>query len=158
IFTTPNPIITGITPASGPVNTPVQISGSGFGPSQGSTVNINSTALNVVTWSDTQISATIPTSATTGPVQVTVGAINSNNNIYVTVPPPQITSISPAAGVVGSQVTVNGSGFQAAKGSSTINFNGWPAAVTSWSDTKIVASVPGAATTGPVAVNVNNVS
>jgi hypothetical protein len=158
IFTTADPIIRGITPSSGPVNTQVQISGSGFGATQGtSAIKIGAIAPNVVSWSDSQITATLPAATVTGAVQVTVAGILSNTNIFFTVPPPQITSISPTGGVAGAQVTVNGSGFQAAQGSNFIQFNGLSASVSSWSDTRIVASVPGSATTGPVTVNVNSV-
>jgi RHS repeat-associated protein len=159
IFTTADPIITGITPSSGPVTTQVQINGSGFGATQGSSsIKINNTvALNVVTWSDSQITAIIPNTATTGPVQVTVNGIRSNTNIYFTVPPPQVTSISPTGGVGGTSVTVNGSGFQATQGTSTIVI-GSSATVTSWSDTRIVATVSTSATTGGVSVNVNGVT
>jgi RHS repeat-associated protein len=157
IFTVPTPNVTGITPSSGPVTTSVQINGSGFGASQ-ATVTINSVALNVLTWSDGQITATMPNTVTTGPVQVTVNGIRSNSNIYFTVPPPQITSISPTNGISGTSVTVNGSGFQATQSSNVVQFNGYAGTVSSWSDTKIVATVSTSAKTGPVTVNVNNVT
>src|SRR5262249_9072469 len=73
-------------------------------------------------------------------------------------PPPSIGAVTPGGGVVGTQVTIGGSGFQASQRDSTVTFNGALAAVTSWSDTQIVASVPTGATTGPVSVTVNSVS
>ncbi len=124
--------VTSLNPDNGPVGTQVQINGSGFGSSQGSsTVSFNSVGASVVSWSDTQILATVPTAAKTGPICVTVGGIASNANVYFTIPGPQVTSLSPANGVVGTQVTINGNGFQATKGSNYITFNGTVATVNS---------------------------
>ena len=87
-----NPTIISLTPDSGPVGTQVQISGSGFGLTQGtSTVTFNGTSATASSWSDTQITATVPTAATTGAVKVTVGGIGSNTNVFFTVPGPQVT-------------------------------------------------------------------
>ena len=157
-FTMPAPAIVNLTPSIGPVGTQVQVNGSGFGATQGtSTLTFYPNATpTIVSWSDTQIITTLPAAASTGSVRVTVGGVPSNTNINFTVPAPQVASISPSSGVVGTQVTVNGSGFQATRGSSLIRFNGWNASVVSWSDTQIVATVPSGAITGPVQVFVNN--
>ena len=52
---------------------------------------------------------------------------------------------------------MTGSGFRATQSAggntSSILFNGVGAAVTTWSDTQIVATVPASATSGPVTVN-----
>ena len=73
------------------------------------------------------------------------------------VPPPFIHSFSPIAALSGTQVTLNGIGFQASQRDSTVTFNGIAASITSWSDTQIIATVPATATTGPLFVNVNSV-
>src|SRR5262249_24668659 len=136
------PRIDGLSPGSGPVGTSLQINGLWFGISQGSsTVTINGTTATVTSWSDNQIVVTVPATATTGPVRVTVGGVVSNTNVFFTVPPPRIESVSPTSGVVGSQVTVTGSGFQGTRGSSTVYLGNLPANVVSWSDTQIVATV-----------------
>src|SRR5579872_4434041 len=67
---------------------------------------------------------------------------------------PSISSLSPAAGPIGTSVTVSGSAFGSNQGSSTITFNGITATPTSWSDTSIAAPVPSGATTGSVVVTV----
>ena len=160
VFTLPNPLISAITPSSGPLGTAVQISGSGFGASQGSsTIQFSGaqSSVTVTSWSDTSIAAVVPATAISGKVTVTVGGVVTNSNVAFTVPPPQINSVSPVTGVVGTQVTVVGSGFQSSKGNSTITFNGIGASViNSWTDTQIVATVPTGVVTGPVAVNVNS--
>jgi hypothetical protein len=67
---------------------------------------------------------------------------------------PVITSLSPTIGPVGTSVTVTGSNFGTTQGA--VRFNGSPASVSSWTSTRIVASVPSGATTGPVTVTVGS--
>jgi hypothetical protein len=71
---------------------------------------------------------------------------------------PTITSLSPAAGLVGSSVTITGSNFGVSQGTSTVTFNGTAATTTSWSATSIVVPVPAGATTGNVVVTVGGVA
>jgi RHS repeat-associated protein len=73
-------------------------------------------------------------------------------------PNPVITGISPTTGGPGASVTVSGSGFGATQGGSAVSFNGATAAISSWSDTQIVALVPDGATTGPVMVTVGGIT
>jgi YD repeat-containing protein len=64
--------ISNLSPASGPVETPVVITGSNFGATQGaSTLTFNGVTATPTTWSDTRIDALVPVTATTGPVVVT---------------------------------------------------------------------------------------
>ena len=67
---------------------------------------------------------------------------------------PEITSVTPDSGAVGTSVTVTGTGFGAAQGNSTVSFNGTAGVPTSWSETAIQVPVPAGATTGPVTVTV----
>ncbi len=60
-----------------------------------------------------------------------------------------ITSLTPAAGRVGTVVAVQGSGLQEA---STVHFGGAPAAFTVISDSELLATVPPTAKTGTVVV------
>jgi hypothetical protein len=53
----------------------------------------------------------------------------------------QITRISPASGLSGTQVTITGSGFGAAQGSGSVMIGGAASQIASWSDTQIVAAV-----------------
>ena len=76
-------------------------------------------------------------------------------------PAAQITSISPTSGVVGTQITVNGSGFQTTKGSSTVMLMNSTSNITltvvAGAIHKIVATVPSFAATGDVSVTVNGI-
>src|SRR5262249_52177631 len=67
---------------------------------------------------------------------------------------PSIASLSPNSRVIGTSVTISGSGFGATQGTSSVTFNGKTANPTNWSDTSIQVSVPAGATTGNVIVNV----
>src|SRR4051794_32078765 len=104
------PQITSTAPSSGPVGTQVQFNGTGFGTTQGtSSVSFNGVNAAVVSWSDMQIVATVPATAITGWVRVTVSGVASNTNVYFVIPTPHISSISPTTGIGGYQVTINGS-------------------------------------------------
>jgi len=71
---------------------------------------------------------------------------------------PSISAISPDSGTPGNLVTIEGSGFGATVGSSTVTFNGVPATLKHWSDTSITVLVPAGASTGPVMVSVSGVA
>jgi hypothetical protein len=156
VFTvTPPPNITGVNPNAGPIGTVVNVTGTNFGPTVGtrsSGLLFNGTVARTTSWSNTLIVAPVPVSATSGNVVVSVGGINSNGVPYTVTPGPNVASLSPTSGVVGTPVTISGAGFGASQGSSTITFNNVSAIPTSWSDTSIVAPVPTGATTGNVVV------
>jgi hypothetical protein len=82
-------ILTGLSPTSGPVGTPVTLLGSNFGPNRsgsGSYVSFNGgEALDYPLWSDTRIICFVPPSATSGPVTVHLGSGQVSNSINFTV-------------------------------------------------------------------------
>ena len=151
-----NPMVISLKPAVARVETTVVIGGANFGATQGTgTVTFNGVAAAVASWSATAITVTVPASATTGPVVVTVGGEASNQVIFtVTGPPPEIRRLKPEEGEVGDSVRIKGEYFGTAQGTSTVTFNGLEASARSWNDGKIVASVPAGARTGPVVVTV----
>ena len=57
-------------------------------------------------------------------------------------------SLSPTSGPMGTVVTIMGSRFEASQGTSTLTFGGTAVTPTSWSDTRIVFTVPQNATLG----------
>jgi RHS repeat-associated protein len=89
ITTTANPApqITSLSATTGPAGTQTVISGSGFGASQGtSTAFLNDGPLTITLWSDTAITATIPSGATSGYIVVALGPnMISSNAVYFTV-------------------------------------------------------------------------
>jgi IPT/TIG domain len=154
----PTPTITSLSPTSGAPGTSVAITGTNFGASQGSNSNVyfNGVLASVISWGDTSIVATVPTGNTTGNVQVYVSGVWSNGVAFTGAP--SITSLSPASGIVGTTVYINGGNFGSSQGSSTVTFNGTVAIPTSWSATSIGATVPSGATSGYVVVTVSGVA
>jgi YD repeat-containing protein len=151
------PFVSGISPVLGGLGSSVTITGSNFGSTQGtSTVTFNgAVAGSITSWSNSQIVATVPTGATTGPVAVTVNSIESPANPTFTVITPVLSSVTPPAAEIGGQVTLTGTDFGS---QGQVSFNGTSAYVYSWSDTSIVVTVPAGATTGPVTVTEDGVA
>jgi hypothetical protein len=83
------PVINGASATTGPIGSQVVITGSGFGTSQGnSAVILNGVPATINTWSDTSVTITIPTGASSGPLAVAVApTMNSSNPITFTVTP-----------------------------------------------------------------------
>jgi regulation of enolase protein 1 (concanavalin A-like superfamily) len=125
----PAPLISGISPTTGPVGTPVLISGSGFGTSQGgSVVNLNGAPVIINTWSGTSISVTIPSGGTTGPIVVSVAPSMTNSNpvtftVTSTALPPQWTDLDiGTVGPAGGASYANGTFTVTASGNWIWNF------------------------------------
>jgi len=156
----PGPYISSMNPKSIGTGDLVTIIGTGFGSSQGaSTVSFgNVKATDIVIWSATQIRVTVPSGVASGKLSVTVNSIKSNEIDYTCSISPNITSISPTNFTVGTSVTINGTNFGATRGTSTVTFNTKDAtAIASWSNTKIVCTVPVGATSGSLYITVNSV-
>jgi CSLREA domain-containing protein len=66
---------------------------------------------------------------------------------------PQITAITPSQAPNGETVTITGSNFGATQGSSVVTFSSsLNASIHEWTNTRIIADVPGGAVTGPVTI------
>ncbi|QDA58785.1 putative Ig domain-containing protein [Hymenobacter jejuensis] len=94
-----------------------------------------------------------PTSYTFS-VKVSDGEATDEEQVTITVvqAPPVITTVAPAAGLVGTQVTITGTGFT---GATAVSFNNVPATNSFVvNDTQILARVPVGATSGPIKVTV----
>jgi Carboxypeptidase regulatory-like domain/IPT/TIG domain len=152
VTTSPTPTITGFSPTSGPVGTPVTITGTGF---TGATAVkfFNGVSATFTVTDDAHISTSVPSGAATGAITVTApgGAVTSTSNFTVTTSPtPTITGFSPTSGPVGTPVTITGTGFTGA--SAVKFFNGVSATFTVTDDSHISTSVPTGAATGVIKV------
>lgn len=147
----PAPVVSSFSPTSGHVGDSVTLSGSGF--TGANAVTFNGTASGSVTVaSDTSLSATVPSGATSGVICVTsaYGTGCSSASFSVLQPAPTVSSFSPTDATVGTDIVVTGTNFT---GATSVAFNGTNApgyAVNS--STQITVAVPSGATTGPISV------
>ena len=153
------PVITSLSTSTGAAGVPVTIYGAGFGAAQGTgAVWLGSTpAGSVVSWSDTQIVATVASNAASGNAMVQQGGVWSSA-VPFTVNTATISSVTPASGVPGTTVTIAGSGFGAAQGTGGQVWLGTMSGVVqSWSDTAVVATVALGAASGSARILQNGV-
>jgi hypothetical protein len=169
------PGIASLSVTSGAVNTPVTITGTNFGASQGtSTVTFNGTAATVSSWSATSIAAVVPSGATTGNVVVTVSSVASNGVAFTVLAITLTSSANPsnyggsvtftatfsASGLTGP-VTFMDSGTQIGTGTITGTTATYKTSSLAIGQHSITASWPGnssypALTSSPVLQNVQN--
>lgn len=149
-FTVLNPpVIASFSPASGVSGSQITLTGSNF--STVTAVRFNGAlASSFIIDSNTQIRATVPAGATSGPISATNpdGTGSSAGNFTVLIPP-QISSFTPASGPSGTLVTVSGAGFT---GATSVKFNGLAASFSVISDNQVQATVPANASSGPISV------
>src|SRR6266545_3718112 len=136
------PSISGFSPTSSPAGCQVIISGSGF--SGVTAITFNGHSATFTQNSSSQITATVPASATTGPIAVTQpnGTATSSSDFTVaSTSCPTISSFSPPSGPVGTSVTINGTNFSGSGfTTSAVTFNNVSASFTVNSSTKITAT------------------
>src|ERR1700677_4799563 len=144
--------ISGFSPAFGQPGNVITINGSGL--SSVTAVdfnNINSTPAGFTVISDDQLQAVVPLGATTGPLQVFVGAtgVSSSSSFFVA---PVISSFSPTAGTSPTMVTIQGANFII--GGTSVLFSGASQAVAGdvVATTEVTATLPTNAITGPITV------
>jgi uncharacterized repeat protein (TIGR03803 family) len=142
------PFIALVTPVySGKEGSQVQILGQGF--SKSSVVKFGGTeATTTKVTGSTFIQALIPTGALTGDLTVTTGStvLSTVSSYSIT---PTLKSFTPPSGVVGTEVTITGTGLTQA---TVVTFDSVSATFTVNSDSQITATVPAGATTGKIAV------
>jgi RHS repeat-associated protein len=77
----PAPVITGVSDTTGSIGGQIVISGSSFGSSQGASVaTLNGMPVTINNWSNTSITFTIPTGATSGWLKVSVAPFMTDSN------------------------------------------------------------------------------
>jgi YD repeat-containing protein len=146
-YASTNVLVITFAPTSGPAGTVVSISGAGFSatPSQNA-VTFNGVAATVTYSTATQIVATVPSGAGTGPIAVTspTGSATSSTSFTVGSPPgsPSISGFTPAIGAPGASVTISGTNFNSTAYNNRVSFNPVRATVSSSTTTSISATVP----------------
>ena len=142
------PSITSFTPTSGLPGASVVITGTNF--TGATAVAFNGTAATTYTVnSATQITATVPVFANTGPISVTNAGVTATSATNFTVPPPTIASFTPTSGLAGTSVVITGTNLTQAL---VVTFNSAAATFVVNSNTQITATVPIGVSTGPVGI------
>ncbi len=150
------PVISGFTPASGAPQSSVTVSGSGFtGATQ---VSFNGVAASFSVASASQLSAQVPSGATSGPIRVSTAAGTATSPTAFTVlapppppaSPPVVSFFTPASGSPGANVQVDGTNFV---GVTQVRFNNTVATFQPSTANRLFATVPSGATSGPIRVS-----
>lgn len=149
------PKVSSYYPKSGSEGTFVRISGSKF--SNVSGVSFGGTpATSFTILSDTVITAVVA-GGSTGNIALKLfyGSIPAGQFTYNPPPvslPPVIQTVSPSAGIIGTTVTITGSGFSATPSQNGVFFGTVPATLQSASPGQIVCTVPVGASLGAITV------
>lgn len=152
------PKITGLSPLAGNPGTEITILGTGFGPSPGAgKITVQSMVTSAYTdwpttsWSDTEITVSVPNNTPNGLVYFTVtgNSLASMNPWPFTVGvPPAVTDYSPMFGNPGTEITIHGTNFGSMPSGGQLqiqsmvtgDYTAWP--TTNWTDTEITVQVP----------------
>jgi hypothetical protein len=160
VFTYVGPAVSGISPTSGPQGGGTSVTITGTRLTGATAVKFGSNdATSFSVDSDTQITATSPSSFAPGAVHVTVGtgegtSFSTSADQFTYLGPPVITSLSPNTGgrAGGTSVTITGTGFT---GATAVKFGGASASTFSVdSDTQITVTSPAAPFSSSVHVTV----
>jgi hypothetical protein len=147
--------VTSINPTGGVVGSSVTINGNNF-TGVTSVRFFNNVNASFTVNSNTQITATVPSGAQTGPI--TISKPNCPDAQTQTFTPTgschSVNNINPTSGNVGSSVTINGNNFTGV--TSVRFFNNVNASFTVNSNTQITATVPSGAQTGPITISKTN--
>ncbi len=148
--------IISFTPDSGPIGAEVAIYGTGFSTTASeNTVKFNGITATVTSSTFTEIVATVPAGATTGPINVTTsaGSATSSANFTVTSnPAPTVSSFSPAIGTAGTAVSIQGTNFELVPSRNKVKIGVPFAVVDTATATTIGTSVPVNTGSGRVSV------
>ena len=154
----PVPQITNLSANYGAPSATIILTGSNFGATQGtSIIAFNGVTATASAWSNTAITVSVPSLATTGNVVVTVAGQASNGIPFTVEPAPSITGISPASGPVGTTVTISGQNLLDAQNQGTVTFGGVSLPILNPSSTSLQVVVPAGAATGTFLVYTNGV-
>lgn len=153
-FTVPKVVwVDGFTPPNGEVGAQVRIQGGGFTDVQRVSFGDSAMPASFTVQGDTALTATVPSGAVQGPIQVVTsrGAAHSVQSFQVDASAvATLTRATPGSGPMGTQVTVEGAHFT---GTTGVRLDG--AAVERYqvvSDTQLIFLVPSGGTSGAIVV------
>ncbi|MGY8672513.1 MAG: IPT/TIG domain-containing protein, partial [Verrucomicrobiia bacterium] len=142
----PGPTFLSMTPPAGKPGEPIILGGVAL--TSVTNVLFGTVPASFGVTADTQISAIVPTGAITAPIVMQSQFGNATSPAPFLIES-VITDFSPVGGVIGAVVVINGFNLDTA---TYVTFNGTPAATTFTAPTQIHATIPPAATTGPLTI------
>jgi hypothetical protein len=146
--------ITSFSPTSGAVGTAVTIYGLGFSATPANnTVTFNGVAASVTASDSGSIATTVPASATTGRIAVTVAGVTATSAqdfVVLVAGAPTVASFTPTIGASGTSVSVTGTNFNATSGATTFKLNGVAGTGNASSTTAGSFTIPSAASSGRI--------
>ncbi len=155
------PEIERIEPTESETGGTIRFEGRLFGVSKkDSKVYFGAAEATTVSWADTVIQAVVPEDAQTGNVTVVARDLESDPVPFTLLAPvdPIIDAVIPDSAFVGAGVVISGRNFTTLGAGGQVRIGGAPAAISSWSDTEIEASVGDLAAPGigVVTVTIND--
>jgi YD repeat-containing protein len=150
--------VTEFSPNSGWIGATVRIYGTGFSSTPGqNVVKFNGVTAAVTSANSTEIVASVPSGATTGPISVDApgGSASSITNFTVAnvASQPSITGFTPTIDWPGNNITIAGANFEITPSNNRVSFyNHVLTAVSSASSTSITAKIPLGTISGRIAV------
>lgn len=153
------PIIDAYNPGNGNILiTPVIITGTNFGTTKGKVGfgGVICSDSDISSWSDTEITATVPLGASSGKISVmnSKGLLGLSNGLFIVDNlPPFIDTTpgkTPKTGFIGDIITIYGNNF--GNNPAKVVFKGISANISSWTDTQIDCTIPNGAMTGQMDV------
>ncbi|TLM81115.1 MAG: hypothetical protein FDZ75_08045 [Actinobacteria bacterium] len=137
----------------------IRVTGAGFGSEQGpKIVYLAGSPMEVVSWSDSVIEARVPSGAKSGYVGVGTDSVCSAGRYLLVETPGRVSRITPAWGLPGDRLVVEGTGFGELLATSKVTISGLECSIQSWSDTRVSVLVPAGVRSGYVGVSKNGVS
>lgn len=149
------PSVTSFTPSTAAVGTSITITGNGFGATQGtSSIRFNGTAATATSWSDTSITASVPTGATNGRITVVAGGVTGTSAVDFTIQTasataPVINNLLPNSAAIGSNIQISGTNLIP---TNSVKFGNITATVVSATATQLTVTVPAGTADGNVTV------
>jgi len=147
-----SPVITNVGPNSGFPGTSITITGNNFSTTlTENIIKFNELDAIVTAATSGSLSVTVPDGASTGKISITVHGMTTTST-YDFVVPPTITGFSPSSGIIGSSMTITGTGFNTTASGNTVKFIDKVAVVTAATATSLAVTVPEGAFTGKITV------
>lgn len=155
----PLPKIAAVSPLSGPVGSIITIKGSTFSTvKEENKVLINGKEIPLETNpTSTELVVRYPANIGSGKIEVLVNDQKVVGPEFVN-QELGITKVSPESGLAGTEITIQGSGFSKDLLGNRVSFNGVPAQIISASESVLKVIAPATLSTGPLSVQVGNLS